>query len=103
MPWPVVYFPKVTKFIRQLPETLRMRVISNIDLIESHGLNLRTPLSKKITNKLYELRIQGENSMRVLYCFQKGKFYLLHIFRKKSQKLPQKEIKIALDRLKQIR
>ena len=55
----------------------------------------------KVT-KLYELRIQGENSIRIFYCFQKGKFYLLHIFRKKTQKLPKKEIKTALDRLKQI-
>lgn len=102
MPWKVIYFPKVTKFILKLPQPLRMRVISNIDLIEIYGLNLRAPLSKKITNKIYELRIQGENSMRIFYCFQKEKFYLLHIFRKKSQKLPKKEMKIALDRLKQI-
>ena len=102
MPWKVIYFPKVTKFILKLSQPLRMRVISNIDLIEIYGLSLRAPLSKKITNKVYELRIQGENSMRILYSFQKGKFFLLHIFRKKSQRLPQKEIKIALDRLKQI-
>lgn len=100
MPWPVIYFPKVTKFILKLPEPLRMRIISSIDLIEIYGLGLRAPLSKKITNKVYELRIQGENSMRILYCFQKGKFYLLHIFRKKTQRMPKKEIKIALDRMK---
>lgn len=102
MPWPIIYFPKVNKFILKLPEPLRMRIISSIDLIEVYGLGLRAPLSKKITNKVYELRIQGENSMRLFYTFHKGKFYLLHIFRKKSQKLPHKEIKVALDRIKNI-
>lgn len=40
--------------------------------------------------------------MRIFYSYQQGKFYLLHIFSKKTQKLPKKEIKTALDRLKQI-
>lgn len=100
MPWPVFYFPKVTKFILKLPQPLRMKVVSNIDLIAANGPNLREPISKKINEKIYELRIQGENSIRIFYAFQKEKYYLLHIFRKKSQKLPRQEIETALDRLK---
>jgi phage-related protein len=70
--------------------------------LEEFGPYLRAPHSKKITDKLYELRIVGENSIRILYTFYNNKYYLLHAFKKKVNKIPKKEIKIALDRIKEI-
>lgn len=100
MPWPVIVFPKVIKFNDKLPKPIKERVVSHIELLEQYGLGLRTPVSKKIKTDLYELRLVGQDSIRLLYTFYKGKFYILHIFKKKSKKIPEKEIKIALDRRK---
>lgn len=100
MPWLVVVFPKVLKFVDKLPQPLKERAVSHIELLEQYGLELKAPVSKKIKTDLYELRLVGQDSIRLLYTFYKGKFYILHIFKKKSKKIPGKEIKIALDRRK---
>jgi len=51
---------------------------------------------------LYELRISGRVEIRILYTVKNGEYYLLHAFKKKTQKTPSREIKTALDRIKEI-
>lgn len=55
--------------------------------------------TKKIRKDLYELRITGQEQIRVLYTTQGRTIILLHAFKKKTQKIPLKEIKTALSRL----
>jgi len=57
------------------------------------------PYSKQILRKLYELRIRGQQEVRIFYCFHQGQAVILHSFIKKTQKTPRKEIKIALNRI----
>jgi phage-related protein len=94
----------VLEFIRTLPKEERVRLGHAIDDLERNGPALRMPQSRPILSKesLFELRISGEqNIYRVLYFHFTGKtFILLHAFIKKSQKTPEKEINIALERLK---
>jgi len=59
-------------------------------------------LSKKIKRNLYEIRIKGQDSYRIFYTKIKSIYYLVHMFKKKTQKIPKKEIKVALDRIKHI-
>src|SRR4030042_7109880 len=65
----------------------------------------REPLSKYIEPGLWELRIRAGNSiLRILYTFTKGKvIILLHIFNKKQQKTPAKELEMARRRLKELK
>ena len=56
-------------------------------------------MGKKLTDKLYELRIRGKQEVRIIYVFRKQIIYLLHAFKKQTQKTPEKEIKIARSRL----
>ena len=58
------------------------------------------PHTKKVTSDLYELRIRGRQEIRIFYSFVKQDIYLLHVFIKKQQKIPRKEIEIAQTRLK---
>ena len=58
------------------------------------------PHTKKISANLFELRISGKQEIRIFYSFHKSQIFLLHGFVKKSQKIPQKEIKIASQKLK---
>lgn len=57
---------------------------------------------KKIASKLYELRIVSKEQIRIFYTIFRNEYYLLHAFKKKTQKTPKKEIEIALDRIKEI-
>jgi phage-related protein len=57
------------------------------------------PFSRKLTNGLYELRGKGKLKIRIIYAYKNKEYILLHIFNKKSQKTPPKEIETALKRL----
>jgi len=63
------------------------------------------PLSKYLEPGLWELRIKARTDiLRIVYTFQKGKIViLLHIFIKKQQKMPGRELKEARKRLKEIK
>jgi len=95
----------VEEFIKNLPEKPRSRIYYTLELLEELGVNLGLPHAKKVTGTpLWELRILGENSLRFFYVAKIDQaFLLLHGFSKKRQKIPRKEIKIALERLKEYR
>ncbi|MEA4915332.1 MAG: type II toxin-antitoxin system RelE/ParE family toxin [Christensenella sp.] len=61
-----------------------------IDLLQNNGTQLPESITKHIEDDIWELR-PGDN--RVFYFFfQNNTYVLLHHFRKKSQKTPQREI-----------
>lgn len=72
------------------------------------GLNLGLPHVRplpSVSSGLFEIRVKDkQGQLRVVYFVKKGDaIYLLHAFRKKTQKLPQKEIKVILKRLQEIK
>jgi phage-related protein len=59
----------------------------------------RSPLSKPLGNDLFELRHVGKLNTRVLYFFAKGqRIITVHGIRNKAQAIPQRDIKVALER-----
>ncbi len=62
------------------------------------------PLCRAITNRkgLWEVRtrLSGGRIVRVFFCVSDGKMILLHSFIKKTQKTPDKELDIAVKRMK---
>jgi len=81
-----------------LGEPTSSKAFRYISLLEAFGHTLSMPYSKKITTHLYELRIRGQQELRILYCFHNNQAIILHTFIKKSQKTPSKEIKTAVKR-----
>jgi phage-related protein len=71
-------------------------------LLIDYGPFLKPPDIKKLQRGLYELRILGKSSIRVFYTIIRREYLLLHAFKKKSQKTPLKEMKIALDRAQEL-
>lgn len=61
---------------------------------------LGMPYSKQIGKGLYELRVRGSQEVRILYTFHSNKAYVVHVFVKKTQKTPHREIWLALERIK---
>ena len=68
------------------------------------GLSSAIPRIKKLSGlPLWEIRILGKDSARIIYANKvSGQIILLHAFKKKTNKTPIKEINIALNRLKQL-
>lgn len=92
----------VNDFIEEQEPATYAKILHSIELLKNHGPYLRLPYARKLEDKLYELRITGKVAVRLLYTLYKNQFYLLHAFKKKGQKTPRKEIKVALDRIKEI-
>jgi len=90
---------RLEKFIDSLSEEPRVRVTYTIGLLKMMGNKLGMPHSKRINKRLFELRVIGKPSIRILYEFKSRKAYLIHGFIKKSQKTPRKEIDTALKRV----
>ncbi len=59
------------------------------------GIYHKEPLSKHLESELWELRVKaGTDILRIIYTSRKGQvIILLHVFIKKQQKTPVKEIK----------
>ena len=75
-----------------------------VELLAEHGPSLRLPHSRAFGDGLFELRPRGKSGIgRALYCFLLGKrVVVLHAFIKKSQQTPDRELKLARKRLKEL-
>lgn len=90
----------INKFIFKLDTQTKARVLRYLELLEKYGNKLGMPYSKSLHEGLFELRITGNKQVRIIYCFYKDTIYLLHIFIKKSNRIPKKEIDLAVTRFK---
>ena len=93
----------VRQFIDSHPRS-KSKVMRIIQTIEEYGLQSVIPHLKKLTGTpLWEIRILGQESIRVLYVGYRGQnILLLHAFEKKTQKTPPREIATAIRRLKEV-
>jgi phage-related protein len=83
------------EFIGLLDKSTISKFTHASNLFEKHGPILGMPYSKKLTKDLYELRIRGKQEVRIIYGFINKAIYLLHVFLKKTQKTPLKEVETA--------
>lgn len=91
--------------IADLPPDLGARLLDLFDNIELLGLELlREPHVKPVEGKLWELRIKGrEGIARGLDVTVTGRVVVvLHVFEKKSQKLPHRALELARQRMKKV-
>lgn len=95
----------VKEFIDGVEVKAQTKVRNAINLLKEFGVMTGSPHIKKLKGtELWELRILGTDSIRIFYVTMTGRiFLLLHGFKKKKDKTPQKEIKIALERLSERR
>ena len=92
--------------IASLPPSLQARLIRLMEMVESLGLEtLREPHVKHVEGKIWELRAKsGDGIARGLYVTAFGRrLIVLHVFEKKSQKMPIRALDIARKRMKQVR
>ena len=89
----------VQKFVHGLEKPTISKFSKLVDLLEQFGSQLPMPYSRKVSNKLFELRIRGQQEARIFYTFYQGRIILFHGFIKKTQKIPRKEIETALKKL----
>ncbi len=105
MPYQIEYFhPKVLAEIEAWPVDVLADYAHLVELLAVHGPNLRLPHSRAMGEGLFELRPRGRSGIgRAFYCFLVGRrVVVVHAFVKKTQQTPDKELKLARKRMKEI-
>ncbi|HDZ90500.1 MAG: type II toxin-antitoxin system RelE/ParE family toxin [Deltaproteobacteria bacterium] len=105
MKWHIKYFSsKLEVEILALPDGLLARYLRLTDLMVEFGPNLGPPHTKSLGNGLFELRIKSKEGIaRVLFCTKTGRnIIMLHVFIKKTQKTPKKDLNFARNRMNEV-
>lgn len=92
----------VDGFLSDQDNEISTKVFSYFSLLQNNGPFLKPPQIKKLQSNLYELRVKSKLNIRIFYTMFNNEYYILHVFKKKTQKIPIKELKIAIDRMKTI-
>jgi len=91
--------------IEALPADTRARFRRIVELIQVHGLErVREPHIKHLEGPLWEMRMNGKDgTSRAIYVTAKGlRVVVVRVFVKKTQKMPRREIELALQRAKEV-
>jgi phage-related protein len=106
MQWTVTLLNElVVAELAALPADVRARFSRIVGLIEGHGLErVREPHVKHLRGWIWEMCMSGRGGIaRALYVTASGKrVVVVHVFEKKTQKTPHREIEIAEQRSKEI-
>lgn len=108
MEWKVVFFESrrgekpVEEFFYNQQLQAQAKMLHLFELFKTYGSQLGMPHAKHLGLGIYELRIRGKEELRIFYGFKQRTIYLLHAFKKQTQKTPRREFEIAKQRLTSI-
>ena len=99
------YSSDVLEQIFNLPISLQARYIALTQRMIEYGPHLGLPHTDSFGGGLFELRLKGaEGIARVFFCtLVDREIVMLHSFIKKSQKTPDRELKLAKLRMKELK
>ena len=94
----------IKEFLNKNNEALRTKILRQTKYIHEFGLTSSIPNLRKISGTpLWEVRVLGKDNVRVFCASLPNKeVKILHIFAKKKQKTPLKEINLALQRYREV-
>ena len=82
---------------QRLTQDEQQKIFAYVSLLRERGEELRRPMADYVGDKLYELRPKAH---RALYFFiLKDYAVIVHLFRKKTDRLPDVEKRVALSRM----
>ncbi len=106
MNWRVSFYSaELQEEILDLPAGFVARFLRYAEHMEVYGPDLGMPHTRAMGEGLFELRLKAaEGIARVFYCTLVGRrVVMLHQFIKKSEKTPPNELKIARNRMKEVK
>lgn len=105
MNYTIEYFhARVKAEIENWPDGILANFARIVELLMEFGPNLHMPYSRALGGGLFELRPRGREGIgRAFYCFvSRRRVVILHAFVKKTQDIPELELKIARKRMKEV-
>ncbi len=91
-------------FLKSLHKADRAAILAVFEDIQSSGFNARGCQFRQIEGKLWEIKIKTQGGgWRFFYVtLASDLIYVLHSYKKQSNKAPKHELKVARKRLKEI-
>ena len=106
MRWRVEFLDqRVAAALEAFPDDIQASFLRIVRLIAENGLErMREPYVKHLEGSLWEMRLKGKDGIaRAAYVTAMGKrVVVVHVFGKKTQKTPRREIDMALRRAKEV-
>ena len=96
----------VDEELEALPADLRARFVRVAQLFEAVGLpNVGEPHVKHVGGAIWEIRLKGKSGIaRALYATVKPqRVVVLRVFVKKTHKTPSRELRLARERVKELK
>lgn len=106
MKWRVEFLNEdVLAALAAMPPDIQAAFRRIVEMIGSHGLErMREPYVKHLEGMVWEMRLKGKDGIaRAAYVTATGRrVVVVHVFGKKTQKTPRREIETALRRAKEV-
>lgn len=111
MAWQVIFYrdedgqEPVKDFILKQTDSAIGEILHVFDLLYRFDISLGLPYVEKVRGKIWALRIKHSSDYyRILYfAFSEQKFILLHAIKKKSDKLSNRDIETAVQRMNKMK
>lgn len=94
-----VTYSKVREFIDNLDRKRSARVDRLYYLFDEYGQFLPTKYLKKVSREIWELRA---GDIRLFMSIRGNKGFVVHAIHKKTQKIPKRELDLAIKRIKEL-
>ena len=104
MAWRIIYHDeRLQQAILGLPNGIMARFFHCTDRMQEHGPDLGMPHTRAMRKCLFEQRLKSNEGIgRVFFgVLENRRIVMLHLFMKKTEKTPLKEMDLALRRLKE--
>lgn len=106
MDWKISYYNQVVqKETQLLPKSIRAKFIAILDKMLEYGPDLGLPFTKAMGKGLFEIRAKGQEGIaRGMFCtISNNTILILHVFIKKTEATPKKELDLAIKRMKEVK
>jgi phage-related protein len=106
MKWTINYYSQsVKEDARSLPKSIKAKFIAIMDKMMEHGPDLGLPFTRAMGKGLFEIRAKGQEGIaRGMFCtIYKNTIVILHVFIKKTEETPKKELDLAVKRMKEVK
>ena len=106
MKWKISYYNhSIVDDVRKLDKSIKAKFLSITDRMLIDGPNLGMPFTKAMGKGLFEIRTKGQAGIaRGFFCtLSKNTIVILHVFVKKTEAAPARELNIAIKRMKEVK
>ncbi len=94
----ITYLEDVEVFVYSLQKQTQTKILRLVDLLRIYGRRVGMPHVKSLQEGLFELRVRGQQEIRMFFICHNDEVIFLHGFVKKTQQTPRRELEKARKR-----